>query len=245
MEKLRSKGVRLELGTPNDLEKVWQVMMDEFFPGEPCFRSIGFFKPEHINSSGTKMFTWLFKWMVQECLKNNTSVLALNDKDEIVGKYLYYSLKSYHFLNCIYSGFKLGRAIAITDKKDPNIPYMTLLKYFSKIMSKAMIKGMHLQHALHDTVRYDPHMAMEDQGIKKIFIGDVLCVASSQRGMKLGTVMMLQSMDIAKEKQCEGYFAGLSGIYSQKIYKDLGFSWMKNQVKQSKGATSRIKDKLQ
>ena len=84
--------------------------------------------------------------------------------------------------------------------------------------------------ALHNIVRYDPHLAMEDQGIKKIFIGDFLCVASSARGMKLGTVMTLQSMEIAKEKECEGYFALLSGIYSQKIYKDLSFSWMKEMV---------------
>jgi len=186
-------------------------MLEEFFPGEPCFRSIGYFKEENIRSTGAKMFTWAFKMLVKECLKNNTSVLALNDKDEIVG-------------------FKLGRAVAITDKKDPNMPYTTLLKHFSKMMSKATIKGMHLSDALHNTIRYDPHLAMEDQGIKKIFFGDILCVASSQRGMKLGTVMMMQSMEIAREKECEGYFAGLSGIYSQKIYKDLGFSWMKELV---------------
>ena len=104
------------------------------------------------------------------------------------------------------------------------------MKYFSKMMSKSSIKGMHLSVALHNIVRYDPHLAMEDQGIKKIFIGDFLCVASSARGMKLGTVMTLQSMEIAKEKECEGYFALLSGIYSQKIYKDLSFSWMKEMV---------------
>ena len=130
-----------------------------------------------------------------------------------------------HFL-----GFKLGRAVAMTDKRDPHMPYETILKYCSKMMSKASIKGMHLGDAVYNIVRYDPHLAMEDQGIKKIFIGDILCVASSHRGMKLGTVMLLQSMEIAKEKECEGYFAGLSGIYSQKIYEDLGFSWMKEMV---------------
>ena len=120
--------------------------------------------------------------------------------------------------------------MATTDKKDPDIPYKTLLKHFSKMMSKATIRGLHAQDAMINNIRYDPHLAMEDQGIKKIFIGDILSVASSQRGMKLGTVMMMQSMEIAKEKECEGYFAGLSGIYSQKIYKDLGFSWMKELV---------------
>ena len=127
------------------------------------------------------------------------------------------------------SGFKLGRAVAITDKRD-TLPYKTLLKYFSKMMSKATIKTLLFCDANYNIARSDPHLAMEDQGIKKIFFGDILCVASSARGMKLGTVMMLQSMEIAKEKECEGYYAGLSGIFSQKIYKDLGFSWVKEFV---------------
>ena len=97
-------------------------------------------------------------------------------------------------------------------------------------MSKASIKTLLFCDANYNTARSDPHLAMEDQGIKKIFFGDILCVASSARGMKLGTVMTLQSMEIAKEKECEGYFALLSGIYSQKIYKDLSFSWMKEMV---------------
>ena len=120
--------------------------------------------------------------------------------------------------------------MATTDKKDPEIPYTTLLKHLSKMMSNATIKFMHYSDALRNTLRYDPHMAMEDQGIKKIFVGEFLSVSASQRGMKLGRVMMMQSMEIAREKECEGYFAVLSGIYSQKIYEDLGFSWMKELV---------------
>ena len=118
----------------------------------------------------------------------------------------------------------------MTDKRDPHMPYKTILKYCSKMMSEASIKGLHLGDAVYKIIRYDPHLAMEDQSINKIFFCDILCVASSHRGIKLGTVMLLQSMEIAKEKECEGYFAGLSGIYSQKIYRDLGFSWMKELV---------------
>ena len=221
------------MATPNDLQRVWQHMLDEFFPGEPCIRLIGNFKEENVRSTGTKLLTWAMKnLLIKDCLKDNTSVLALNNKDEIVGKYLDYYISRFSGLTkiCIFSGFKLGQAVAITDKKDPDIPYTTLLKHLSKMMSNATIKFMHLCDALHNTLRYDPHMAMEDQGIKKIFVGEVLSVAASQRGMKLGMVMMMQSMEIAREKECEGYFAVLSGIYSQKIYEDLGFSWMKELV---------------
>ena len=61
-------------------------------------------------------------------------------------------------------------------------------------------------------------------------MGEILSVASSQRGMKLGKVLMLLSMELAKVKECKGYFSGLSSIYSQRLYKDLGFSWMKELV---------------
>ena len=61
-------------------------MMEEFFPEEPCFRSIGIFKEENLGNISTKLYTWLMKMLVKECLKNKTSVLALNDKDEIEGK---------------------------------------------------------------------------------------------------------------------------------------------------------------
>ena len=74
-------------------------MLDEFFPAEPGFRSIGYFKEENLRSTGTKMFTWVMKNMlVKECLKDNTSVLALNDKDEIVGKYLDYCISRFSSL---------------------------------------------------------------------------------------------------------------------------------------------------
>ena len=79
--------LRLEFATPSDLQRVWKVLMEEFFPDEPCFRSIEIFKEENLGSTGTKLYSWLFKMLVKECLKSSTSVLALNDKDEIVGMY--------------------------------------------------------------------------------------------------------------------------------------------------------------
>ena len=83
---------------------------------------------------------------------------------------------------------------------------------------------------LKDTMRYNPHMVMEDQDIKKVFMGEILAVAKSARGLKLGTALTMQSMELAKEKECEGYYAGLTGIYSQKIYRDLDFPFVKELI---------------
>ena len=47
------------------------------------------------------------------------------------------------------------------------------------------------------------------------------------RGLGLGKKLVRKSMDIARDLGCEYYFAYLSGIFSQKIYRDLGGVLMK------------------
>ena len=123
---------------------------------------------------------------------------------------------------------KIGCDVAIDDKKDPTIP--TAIKYFPKIMSKIWIKKMLIIDLKKSTLHYDPHMVMEEQDIKKVFMGEILAVAKSARGLKLGTALTLQSMELAREKECEGYFAALTGIYSQKIYKDLDFQFVRELI---------------
>ena len=125
---------------------------------------------------------------------------------------------------------KIGRDVAANDKKDPTIPTATMIKYFSKFMSKRWIKNMLVIDLLKNILHYDPHKVMVEQDIKKVFMGEILAVAKSARGLKLGTALTLQSMELAKEKECEGYFAGLTGIYSQKIYEDLGFPFVRELI---------------
>ena len=121
----------------------------------------------------------------------------------------------------------LGRAIAITDKKDPEIPAATLLEHFSDIMSASWIKIMYSKYAKRNIMRYNPHLAMEDQDIEKIYMGEILVVSESVRGLNLGRALTMQSIEMAKKKDCEGYLGLLTGIYSQKIFSDLDFSFIK------------------
>ncbi len=44
-----------------------------------------------------------------------------------------------------------------------------------------------------------------------------------QEDQGTGTVVRL-SMGLAVREECEAYFACISGIYSQEIYRDLGFT---------------------
>ena len=45
--------------------------------------------------------------------------------------------------------------------------------------------------------------------------------------MRLGMALTLQSIELARSKGCDCYFAILTGVYSQTIYKDLGFTWLR------------------
>ena len=121
----------------------------------------------------------------------------------------------------------LGRAIAITDKKDPEIPAATMLEHFSDIMSARLVKILHSKNAKRNIMRYNPHLAMEDQDIEKIYMGEILAVSESVRGLNLGRALTIQSIEMAKRKECEGYLGLLTGIYSQKIFSDLDFSFLK------------------
>jgi len=209
IDKLKARHIRMQLATAEDFERVWVHMLEDFMPGEPMSRSCGFVKEDAADlGKGWKM---IYKVFMKPMLSKGTSVIAVNDKDEIVG-------------------MKIGRAVDITDKKDPTIPTATMIKYFSKILSKRWIKFMLMGDILKDTMRYNPHMVMEDQDIKKVFMGEILAVAKSARGLKLGTALTMQSMELAKEKECEGYYAGLTGIYSQKIYRDLDFPFVKELI---------------
>ena len=51
-------------------------------------------------------------------------------------------------------------------------------------------------------------------------------VSSKARGLGLGKKLVRRSIEIGRENNCEFYFSLLTGIYSQKIYRDLGFSSM-------------------
>ena len=71
---------------------------------------------------------------------------------------------------------------------------------------------------------------MVEQDVKKksSWVIYVLAVAKSARGLKLGTALTFQSMELAKEKRDS--WAGLTGIYSQKICRDLDLSFEKQLI---------------
>ena len=73
----------MQLATAEDFERVWVHMLEDFMPGEPMSRSCGFVKEDAAElGKGWKM---MFKAFMKPMLSKGTSVIAVNDKDEIVG----------------------------------------------------------------------------------------------------------------------------------------------------------------
>ncbi len=66
-------------------------------------------------------------------------------------------------------------------------------------------------------------------------------VSKKARGLGLGKEMIKMSIEIGRQLGCELYFACVSGIYSQKIFRDLDFTLMKEityeDVKDRRGKT--------
>ena len=74
----------MQLATAEDFERVWVHMLEDFMPGEPMSRSFGFVKEDTAElGKGWKM---IYKVFMKPMLSKGTSFIAVNDKDEIVGK---------------------------------------------------------------------------------------------------------------------------------------------------------------
>ncbi len=148
------------------------------------------------------------KELAKYCLKdkNGFSVIALNEQNELMG-------------------IKLGHKVTRGDKKP--FLYSPWLKHFFPIMPRRAVQWLILAKYIEKELRYHPIYAMDDIGTRSLFIGELLCVSSKARGLGLGKEMVRLSMDLARKENAEAYFACVSGIYSQKIYRDLEFIVMK------------------
>ena len=122
---------------------------------------------------------------------------------------------------------KLGHAVGVWEKREPTLNWGRIVKWLWWAMERDTARSMLLFDAMYNGMRYDPHMAMEDTGSTKVFVGDILSVSRSHRGMKLGTALTLRSMELAKDKGCDCYFAILTSNYSQRIYNGLGFTQLR------------------
>lgn len=136
--------------------------------------------------------------------KDAHSVVALNPDDELVGVLL---------------GYKLSASDK--PRKFDSAPWMRRLQWAlpSKI-SRANAAAEHLER----TARGHVNLAMADLGASSIFEGEILGVRRKERGLGLGREMLRRSMEVARRQGCEVYYAGASGTYSQKVFRDLGFS---------------------
>ena len=77
--------LRMRLATSRDIDKVMNHFYEDFMPGEPCSRSLGFVKDGKVEAG--KVWRSLNKMFLKPMLSGGTSVIAVTEKDEIVGEH--------------------------------------------------------------------------------------------------------------------------------------------------------------
>ena len=75
---------RMKLATSSDINKVLDSVYKDFMPGEPVSRSMGFVKDGRVEMG--KVWKMMNKVFIKPMLTKGTSIIAVNEKDEIVGK---------------------------------------------------------------------------------------------------------------------------------------------------------------
>ena len=85
---------RIQLASAEDFDKVWQCYLEDFVPGEPMSRSCGFLNENTGKGDLGNGWKMLYKAFMGPMLSKGTSVIAVNEKDEIVGKHWYHVTKN-------------------------------------------------------------------------------------------------------------------------------------------------------
>jgi hypothetical protein len=184
----------------SDLSQILDLLYNDFVPNEPVLRSLGIYTgDERYERSNKKDMSRFMK----KNIKAQAIVVARNESEKVVGMMIGHQVKK---------GAK--------GEMDPTfLGFMN--NYASWMMSRKMNNACQFFEKMIRELRYFPKWIMEDFDCKNIFIGDMMSVDKSVRGLRLGSILLQQSMQVAKEMGCELYVSACTSNYSQKIYKDL------------------------
>ena len=84
-DRFKERGITFQMAKMGDLLRIWNFMVESFLPDEPTSRSaLGSAAP---GSMGYKMFRYVAKEEIKKGLRCDTSLLALDKDNDIVGEY--------------------------------------------------------------------------------------------------------------------------------------------------------------
>ena len=194
--------IRIEKLTTANFEPVFEFMKTNFAPDEPLFKSTEACEGDGFTEK--MMMAELKEKFVRKPIESQDSFGAFDSEGNIVG---------------VRMGF-------ISDKKslpgEPGIAWM--LKLPSCMFSQKFIKCMHIDKFTKET-NYSFAKAFDqcEDHNGKIYFGMAVSVKRDVRVKGLGTRLVKKSIDYAKELGCSHMYTLVTGIYSQKIVKNLGF----------------------
>ena len=137
-------------------------------------------------------------------------------------------------------GALLGYKLSAADPPRPfeSSPWLRRVRWaVPRSLERANEVGLRLERAERGHV----NLVMEDLGVDSVFEGEILAVRRTERGLGLSREMLRVSMEVAESLGCQTYYAGVSGIYSQRIFQDAGFQVLREvnyaDMKDERGRT--------
>lgn len=202
MEENKFADVDFSTPTLKDKDDIKKWLCENFFPDEPVSRTFGFDNPQGF--FGRQFQKANLYELVDNVICKPHSILAKNKNGEIVG-------------------MRLGYTKSRSDPKR-TLGVLKVFNYLGWIMPKKAMKLYYLLEWFDEEIRYNPHKAMDDIGVDKLYNAVLLCVSKSFRGRGLGKELLNRSIDIAREEGCEAMYVVATGKYSQAIFEKAGFT---------------------
>ena len=84
-DKWTQNGISFRHPKLEDLDKVFEYLKVNFFPEEPVTRSVGFAQALQGDGLIDKLLQMIGKEFIKDCLKKETSLIAVDKDDNIMG----------------------------------------------------------------------------------------------------------------------------------------------------------------
>jgi len=195
MSSFEEQGIKFSIIPEEKYEEAKAFLYKNFFPDEPCCRSLG------VALDGSPNYL-VDSFFVYDSLKDKSCIMATNKDGNIIG-------------------IRFGKVVHASD----STWYWYALKklfYWIEWITPSSYQYINKMMFFNDKVNYDVYQMFTELG-DVIYEGRCVCVSSENRVKGLGTELIRQSMQVARERGCKAMYLMATGMYSQRIFQKLDF----------------------
>ena len=211
----KERKVTIELAKISDIEEIKEFCNANLYEDEPLTRSLGIFAGKSF--AHKKVQKMLEEFTLEAPVKASaTTPSCLIARSTETGKII---------------GTRLGEI----KKNDPNVhmgdPSFRWLAYLPKFipLPNLLVKTGNIQ-LVFDRLPYSHKAAFDELGSDFIYCAAHVCVGREARGQRLGTELVKRAHKLAEAAGCGHTYILATSIYSQKIFKNLGYKVLHEEM---------------